>query len=455
MYEHFYKTLDLPSAHHRAGLAALHLFGKWAQNEEGEFSTTVEDEGLIVRFDQEGLRGLLRKVYKGVLVEVLSKTAFEGRAPLREEERDGKTFQVYTAVVPQGAFLGEVDPTPTKAWLKLWRDMIFQSVRTVKGARLPYERTERGEDPFDIEKLYQGLIRKPHDPVLMSGSWMIGAREKTSDGTAIREPAYLHFLLHFWPFVAQPFLRRAFSPHHGTKTEGLYVGVPDVALLPQFCQTFPKQMRQRGQKLWGVFPEEASANCPEELILPFLGGPSETIFGMDVFLCEKAGQSMHVRGISRVGIPGKHSPVRQLAELRNLFWHPWFRKAFLENLLAKRPWWHGFRPFPLSLMEESSWRHDCRVAFARDPQSLAEMVRQTIDQYIRRRLAATLRGKDTNSTDTWKRLVRMTFAEATRLKPSRFLAEIMPCVPQEGRSLFDPRRAREIQVLSLLALCVL
>ncbi len=152
-----YNLFDLPTAQHKAGLAGLLLLIDSLQQRGLGPLPVVSDFGatsVTLTFSQEALQTVFDDLYDAEVRETVVKQKWKGAPPKREEtdetsdRKTGKTKKskvyVYDTVIPKAAFLEHHYPGDENGWLKLWRDMLWNTVRGRPTTRIVYEERADG-----------------------------------------------------------------------------------------------------------------------------------------------------------------------------------------------------------------------------------------------------------------------------------------------------------------------
>lgn len=167
-----FDLFELPTAQHKAGLAGLLLLIDSLR--EREISPLPLMNGLTptsvtMTFTQETIQAVFDDLYDAEWREIESKAKRKKKGteitPKREqtvEQLDPKTEKVkktkifiYDAVVPKASFLEHHYPGDENGWLKLWRDMLWTTLRGRDKTRLVYKeradkkRSREGSDAWN------------------------------------------------------------------------------------------------------------------------------------------------------------------------------------------------------------------------------------------------------------------------------------------------------------------
>lgn len=410
-----YQLAELPSTQHRAGLAGLVLMVQYLLNTQPWFK---ESEGAIIelqlkefsanlRFNLQGLQALFDLIYKAFSQERSTETKIKKYDRVEEVEVPDKKDKTktkrilkyfYTVTIPQGAFLADWDKSNDTSenglWIKLWRDMLWQIVRGVPATRSSFNhRVNSATYSQDVQEIWKEL-QYPDKIVGQSGNYYLGAMATNSENIPTKDKVRYQFLLHFWVFVAQVYCPAVLDKDGKREPSGYALAIPDVANLKNFCQVFPKVLRERDLNRWGYLPREAVIDLPEEGVLDFLlllrnrvsreTGDQQLrrlILGVELIHAEKVGNNIKIRSISTIEPIKEH--IDKYEAIRKLYWCPWFRKQRLMNLLQQpsndetlhnnlrkiQPWSNFdavLSRIPRTWLQDDSFSHDARNLFQQE-----------------------------------------------------------------------------------------
>lgn len=393
-----YSLAELPSAQHRAGLAGLVVMIDWLGRLPESARKGVcrkvhlDDTRLTVEIDETGLGSLLDATYDAVQRLEKYPSPWKNKEPVKEVVEEvivkgkpkQKTFYLYPQIVPSGAWLADVEPNgdPDGPWIRLWRRMIWETLRGVPATRAPFEERANQRPTGLANGIWKDLTRPDSHSVKLPSTYYIGAQAMTADNIEFYDKARYQFLLHFWPFVAQIYIPTVTVPPEGKLDPRPYaVVIPDVGMLALFCTMLQNELRERDPSLWGnTWPRAAVVDLPIEAALHFemrlrkqlqgkqLGAPgSDFVLGYEVHHVNKEGNNVRVSFSGR--FEPKRTTVATYEALRADFWDPSFRRIWLMNLVYERPPHTGFDKFiatsPFATMTIGSNRfcHDAKRFF--------------------------------------------------------------------------------------------
>lgn len=394
-----YRSSQLPSSQHRAGLAGLVLKIQWLQ-EQSEFKRSVDAVCKIVdldvckvtlQFNLSGLTALLRSHYSASFEDRESKKlrtkSVQNFETIQREiynadtdKTELTTFYIYQDLVPQGSLVQSFDPpnNNSQIWTKLWRETTWTVLRPRDKQRLPFKAMVGGTNPPEIEKIWKLLRYRPDATVKLSSTHMLGVQAKNNEGVSISDRARFYFLLSFWSYVAQIYLPIQVDVKDKVKLNGYAIAIPDVHNLATFCQHFPTILQQRNTKeQWGK-PHGALVQHPIESGLKLMGSIhtylrlipeidlSDLLFGVDVFHIVRRKDEPQIVSIQRY-LPDR-DVIEEFTQLDRKIFDPVFRLQYWQNLIHDRPRINGFdsllRDLPTAKTIKNEWFcQDFRTVF--------------------------------------------------------------------------------------------
>jgi CRISPR-associated protein Cmx8 len=389
-----YHLAGLPSSQHRAGLAGLVMVIQWMEKQKkikGLCSLeNLDDDGITLSLDREGLQSLLDEIYAASVEEESRAQPLKNKnkeiiPPLREEEitdpKTGKTktFYVYPVVIPRGSYLVSCDPTVQNdngLWIKLWRNMIWSIMRGVPATRKPFEDRAKGNASEDSVKIWKDLSQPEGYTVDLPSTYFLGAQAMNAETVPFLDLARFQFLLHFWPFAAQIYIPTVIDREGKREFKGFAIAIPDISRLESFCEALPPILKRRGKELSGYRPRDSIVSILIESALDICARLNEQIkqqegshstadlvFGIDVVHLEKQGNN--VRFLSASRLEPELKMVEEYTQWRDMLWDSHFRRQILLNLTNNKPWYFGFDSL-LSILpyeqclESKTFQHDAR-----------------------------------------------------------------------------------------------
>jgi CRISPR-associated protein Cmx8 len=413
-----YQLAELPSSQHRAGLAGLALMVDWLKqqpNRQGICEITRNAHSATLRINQQGLEDLFNEVYAASREEQeqaqLRKNSRtkEVIPPIREEKRQmldakgkpkEKTVYIYGATIPKGAFLLKNDPSAdgrNGAWIKLWRDVIWNIFRGVPATRTPFDDRANGEPTTDAADVWQELVQPLDYTVQLPSTYFIGAQANNAENVPFKDRARFQFLLHFWPYATQIYVPAVINNEGERDFVGYALAIPDVVDLKLFCEELPVVLRGRGAQMSGYRPRDSVVDLAiegaldtfrrlrERLSLQASGAAiNDLMLGIDVVHVNREGNNIRLLGSMR--LDPEDAMIDQYAQLRDSLWNPLFRRQRLLNLVNnQRNWYAGFDGLMSKLPYEhtignSYFRRDARESFSNEVKTMNQQTNGSVEE---------------------------------------------------------------------------
>lgn len=372
-----YSLYDLPSAQHKAGLAGLLLLidslqqrGAGPLPDINHFSAT----SAKLTFTQGSMQTVFDDLYDAAEVERAYKSKWSGKAPKRietEEKRDEKSgkakkqkIYIYDVIEPKAAFLEHHYTGDENGWLKLWREMLWSTLRAQPKTRGVYEQRANSLPCQEAVSTWNELsksVKQRGRTQSFAGSLFVGAQADNSERIPFRGLVSQNFLLHFWPLTVQIFVPATIDREGNTKLHGwngrdgeAYVlAVPEVSDLEEFCEVFPGSLAALNPQLRAYRPAASIIDIPAEGGMEFLRNLSQiaqqraergqvkySVSAIELFSLEKQRHNVrtHTAGkiIPRQGLLDQYESIRQSCR------SPFFKSRLLLNLLCGVDWSEGF-----------------------------------------------------------------------------------------------------------------
>ncbi len=384
-----YDLRDLSSAQHKAGLAGLllQIEDMRERRQVGQLLSSCEIPEVIeqtpttarIRFTERSVQDLFDDLYDAEMVEVKSKSKWQGATAKREEPNpnagpgEPKRLYVYDTVRPKGHFLGRYTEGEKERWHKLWRDMIYAVPRNKPTTRLAYKSraavpkvpTREGADAWkDLVARQKALALGKAVTAELAGSLMLAVQAATAEAVPFEDRVETQLLLHFWPLTARVFVPQRVDADGKSEFVGYALAIPEVEHLGKFCDRY-KHLLERLDARRNLFrPAGAVIALPEQGPLEFLRdldrmaaeravaeGPSAYVAGMEFFHMVVAGNNVKLRAHGR--IPVEEGLLEDYARIRHESSNPVFLAGRLLGLLRARPWYDELD----TAIHEREWWH--------------------------------------------------------------------------------------------------
>ncbi len=363
-----YSLFDLPSAQHKAGLAGLLLLIDSLRQRGGAPLPDVSHlsaTSVKLTFTRDSLQTIFDDLYDAAQVERGYKSKWSGKAPNRveiEENRDEKSGKVkkqktyiYDVVEPKASFLEHHYPGEEKGWLKLWRDMLWSTLRARPTTRKVYEQRVAAHPCKEAMSTWKALSKSVWKVDTIPGSLFVGAQASNAEKVPFKGVVDQNLLLHFWPLTLQIFVPETIDREGDKKLkEQAYIlAIPEISNLEEFCDIFPSSLAQLNPKLRGYRPEDSIITIPEEGGLEFLrhlsliaqqriesGEVKYSVSAIELFSLQKQGNNVKTHTADKI-IP-RHGLLSRYESIRRSSRNPLFKSRLLLNLLRELDWNEGF-----------------------------------------------------------------------------------------------------------------
>lgn len=406
-----YSLYDLPSAQHKAGLVGLLLCIE--SMEKRQVTPLPEVESLTatradIRFTQESMQALFDDLYDAQWVEQSFDSKWRNKVPKRTEEIEAEengnikkiTKYIYDVLQPKGAFLDTFYPPNAEVWGKLWRDMLWGTLRGVPKTRGVYEERANGNPSKIPAKLIKTLKKKQNTPEPLVSSLFIGAMDKNAEGVHFTGPCKLTFLLHFWLPASLIYAPRILENKH-SKDKGMSVNqpykgyvfaIPEPDDLEYYCESFKDILGDLNTDVSGFRPKQAIIDMPGEAGLEFIHhlarqktdkSLSGIINAVEIFHLEKQGNNIRMLAAQRI----EPSPqvLDRYESMRNTFFNPLYKTLRLGNLLHGRLWWEtvekDFNTWPVEFFIHSKKTPAWPSFYGRDVKKTFSDLYQELQQH--------------------------------------------------------------------------
>ncbi|MCL5406121.1 MAG: type I-MYXAN CRISPR-associated protein Cmx8 [Deltaproteobacteria bacterium] len=373
-----YDLFSLPTAQHKAGLAGLLLMIDTLNERKIEPAPVVEEvssTGARLSFTRPALGALFDDLYDSSLQEVKVKDRRAKEKPKRIEEvevtingkiKKEKKF-VYDAVVPTGAFLNCLMPDAGDAYVKLFRDLVWNTLRGSSPASRQVYRDRANGKPCSLSaKFWSGfektlaLRKKGKVPVEdISSSMFIGAEERNAEKVPFLGSFTDNFLLHFWPIVSLIFVPRTLGIERDreqglrvSRSEtGFVLSIPEPAELDYFRDDMRAVLKRLDPETRGFRPRASLIDVHEEGGLEYLyhlakdktrniGDFECSVYAVELFHLQRDGKRTRHLGAGRI-VPNEYI-LKDYALVRDEIHNPIFKSIVLRNIMDGERWYYRF-----------------------------------------------------------------------------------------------------------------
>lgn len=380
-----YKLHELPSSQHKAGLAGLVLMVRWLTERNPQKVKGILDEiectknTYKLRIDKDGMRSLFDETYSASWAEqerdkVLKNPRTKAEIPYKRKDKkiveslDKKTGErvekekevfIYDVVLPSGAFLVDMDSSESSAWVKLWRDMVWNILRGIPTTRIVYENRASKEENKDYLIAWNSLVKNSSKKSEVQGTYFLGSQDKNAEGVPFLDSNKNFLLLHFWPFISQIYIPQKLEYDNSTKKykqsdDGFTLCIPEILELNNFCLDYEEFLRLRDNSMFGYRPKTSRINILEEAgwdsferfkrcLIKLEGSKqySDLLSGIDIFRFIKDGNNINNKASFRIK-PDNYILKEYEAFKNDNYFDPIFKRQVLINLSKNRFWYIDF-----------------------------------------------------------------------------------------------------------------
>lgn len=372
-----YELPSLPSAQHKAGLAGLLLLIESMKRQRmGPLPeiTGLTPLGCTVAFTNETLQSILDELYDAENFEVVVKSKWKGKEPLRVKEIEipneetGEVKRepryVYETPAPKLAFLEALGISGGReGWLKLRRDALWGTLRSIPKTREGYLDRVAGQSASrsGLSKIWSELVKQRNAiakghlrTVEVPSNLMIGAQSHSAEKVKFAGPADQTLLLHFWQVASLVYVPQIIDRDGKAQLDNSYIfAIPEVSHLKRFIDEFLHVLGKLGPELIGYRPAEAVVSVPEEggldymsLLLARVQKKAEqtaffdSVSAIEVVHLKKKGNNVAM--LSNHRLEPDDDMLRDFEHIRRTYKSPLFRAHRIRNLVAGRPWFAKF-----------------------------------------------------------------------------------------------------------------
>ncbi|NLV45373.1 MAG: type I-MYXAN CRISPR-associated protein Cmx8 [Candidatus Hydrogenedentes bacterium] len=364
-----YSLYDLPSAQHKAGLVGLlFLIESMKRRQIQNIPQVIELASTSVKLcvNLTSLQALFDDYYDAQIIEVSSRSKWQGQEPIREEEieleeSEGKKKKerrfIYQAVQPKAAFLTVFNNNDNGPWLKLYRDMLWNTLRARPTTRGIYKARAEGIPANEAEKTWvllqkswQGKNTDNISVSALSSSLFIGAQDVNAEQVPFQGTVEQNFLLHFWSVVSRIFSPFIVNIKGESNDAGYVLVIPEPSDLRNFLEDYIDVLGSLDCTVLGYRPKAARIDVPAEGGLEYIGDMARQRVGrgrqgyslaaVEVFHLEKQGNNVRLHNQRRIQ-PSLRA-LEQYETIKQSCRNPLFKGIRLANLLEGQSWHNGF-----------------------------------------------------------------------------------------------------------------
>jgi len=373
-----YDLFALPTAFHKAGLAGLimlieSLKARRILNEDDARYTVMPTTAEIALTEQL-ISTLFDDLYDAEPQPPKEKKTALGKSKklIAVSNENKKAKEAPPA--PKFAALKDLLPENDVLWIKLYRDMLFQTIRSQPLTWLPYKDRIAGKpyrkpkrDPWANAILWDRAQKAGKIAIeSLAGSLLPGIQESSPERLVCKGRLDQNLLLHFWPLAVLVYCPQSIKAERengqlriATTFPGFALVVPDVANLTEFIDDFKLLLHSLKPDAAGYRPAQAVVDLPEEgalSLLDHLAQLTQQYFEVgELRFSVRCAEFLYLVKEKRnvkIMASGRVSPNKKLLEdYRQIiaphdestrYRNPIFRRGLLVALLRDEPWHQPF-----------------------------------------------------------------------------------------------------------------
>ncbi|MCE1246813.1 MAG: type I-MYXAN CRISPR-associated protein Cmx8 [Firmicutes bacterium] len=402
-----FDLFSLPTAQHKAGLAGLLLMIRSMEARKLPVVPEIkklDSYSASIEFSKESIQALFDDLYDALWVEVESKAKWKDKVPKREISKEivvsenktkNQKYFIYDAVQAKGAFLAALYPDGDGVWVKLWRDMLWSTLRGIPLTRLDYERRAKNEPASIGDDIWKSLVKWNADKdkeylESLSSAIFIGAQDKNSEKVSFQGEVSQNILLHFWTLTSLIFVPQKISIDGKKEYAGYVLTVPEPVDLEMFIDELKSTFGKMECAMSGYRPKACLIDVPEEGGLEYLydltfdriekNDIKYSLTSVEFYHLEKQGNNIRLLSTDRI-IPNSNT-ISLYSEIRRKYFNPLFKSMILRNLLSGEAWFNGmltvFNNYPWEFFVFQKSKAQLRPFFSSDAKRYFRKIQEEI-----------------------------------------------------------------------------
>ena len=377
-----YDLYNLPTSQHKAGLVGLLLMIDSMDMRRISPVPKVEYDATTARIfvTQKSLQAVYNDLFNASWIEASSKTKWKEKEPKRIEEKETESIDgkkrtekrfIYDVVQPKGEFLQTLY-SGNDIWVKLWRDMLWSTLRGIPKTRIVYEERATGKPSSEARKTLDNM-RKAQEAAQkhethtegIASSLYVGAQDINAEKVPFLGQVQLNFLLNFWTIPSLTYVPSLINVDGGMENSGYVLAVPEPATLKVFIQDIKNLLGSLSSEVSGFRPRGARIDLPEEGGLEYLyqfahtrvaqTDIADSLIAIELYHVERRGNSTRTLTATRI-LPDANV-LEDYDALRNDCYNPLFKAQRIKNLLSGNTWYQGmdalFNQYPIGFFIQS------------------------------------------------------------------------------------------------------
>jgi CRISPR-associated protein Cmx8 len=363
-----YDLYSLPTAQHKAGLAGLLILIDTMKKRKMENVPEVKEiseTGCKIIFNKKNMQALFDDFFDAAWEEternsrlkkkdktLIRPKRIEKKAIKENGKEKEKEIYIYDVVVPAGNFFKVLYPKNADGWIKIWRDMLWNTLRGIPTTRNVYEERAENKKSSEANIVWRQMgkdILKPNEIKLgIPSSLYVGAQDVNAENVPFIGNVKDNFLLYFWTIASLIFQPRTFSIDGKYENMGYAIVIPEPANLKNFVDDVENMLGSIAVDMEGYRPKASIIDLPAEggfeyllnIVKNMVKRKELSINAVEIKHLEKRGNNIKVLQALKIA-PNKNiiSNYENIKKECDNYFNKTIR---IKNLIGGNVWFDGF-----------------------------------------------------------------------------------------------------------------
>jgi CRISPR-associated protein Cmx8 len=363
-----YDLYSLPTAQHKAGLAGLLILidtMKKRKMENVPEVTEISETGCKIIFNKKNIQAIFDDFFEAAWEEternsrlkekdktLIRPKRIEKKVIIENGKEKEKEIFIYDVVVPAGNFFKALYPKNADGWIKIWRDMLWNTLRGIPTTRNVYkERAEnkKSSEAVIVWRQMEKDILKPNEIKRgITSSLYVGAQDVNAENVPFIGNVKDNFLLYFWTIVSLIFQPRTFSIDGKYENEGYAIAIPEPANLKNFVDDAENMLGSIAVDMEGYRPKASIVDLPAEggfeyllnIVKNMVKRKELSINAVEIKHLEKRGNNIKV--LQALKITPNKNIISNYENIKKECANYFNKTIRIKNLIGGNVWFDGF-----------------------------------------------------------------------------------------------------------------
>jgi CRISPR-associated protein Cmx8 len=363
-----YDLYSLPTAQHKAGLAGLLILidtMKKRKMENVPEVTEISETGCKIIFNKKNIQAIFDDFFEAAWEEternsrlkekdktLIRPKRIEKKVIIENGKEKEKEIFIYDVVVPAGNFFKALYPKNADGWIKIWRDMLWNTLRGIHTTKNVYkERAEnkKSSEAVIVWRQMEKDILKPNEIKRgITSSLYVGAQDVNAENVPFIGNVKDNFLLYFWTIVSLIFQPRTFSIDGKYENEGYAIAIPEPANLKNFVDDAENMLGSIAVDMEGYRPKASIVDLPAEggfeyllnIVKNMVKRKELSINAVEIKHLEKRGNNIKV--LQALKITPNKNIISNYENIKKECANYFNKTIRIKNLIGGNVWFDGF-----------------------------------------------------------------------------------------------------------------